>query len=328
MKKRFLDILACPKCEGTLSIENITEVQNDQIVTGELFCSTCNKSYPIIRNIPRFVPIENYASNFGIEWMAHSQTQYDSYCGIDISKKRFFEETKWSKNLEQELILEVGSGSGRFTEQAASTGALVISMDYSYAVEANYQSNGNKNNVFIVQGDIFSIPFKKKIFDKLFCIGVLQHTPNPHKAFLGLPPYLKPKGKLVVDIYKKGIEKFIFGKYWVRPFTKKTKNPERLYKRIKKYINFMWPISKVIRKIPIIGPSINWRLLVADYSALDLDDEMLKEWAYLDSYDMLSPRYDYPKTLKTFKKWFKEANLKEIDVHYGYNGIEGRGTIN
>jgi len=29
--------------------------------------------------------------------------------------------------------------------------------------------------------------------------------------------------------------------------------------------------------------------------------------------------------LKTIKKWFQKANLKNIEVNPGYNGIEGRG---
>jgi hypothetical protein len=41
--------------------------------------------------------------------------------------------------------------------------------------------------------------------------------------------------------------------------------------------------------------------------------------------DMLSPMYDLPQTLKTFTRWHHEAGLVDIDVHYGFNGIEGRG---
>jgi hypothetical protein len=57
-----------------------------------------------------------------------------------------------------------------------------------------------------------------------------------------------------------------------------------------------------------------------------LQGQILKEWAYLDTFDMLSPRYDYPQSLKTVKSWFHDAKLSDIDIHYGYNGIEGRGT--
>ena len=53
---------------------------------------------------------------------------------------------------------------------------------------------------------------------------------------------------------------------------------------------------------------------------------MLKEYAILDTFDMLSPAYDTPQYLRTVKEWFKNTNMSNIDVHYGYNGIEGRAT--
>src|SRR5205814_4097766 len=136
----------------------------------------------------------------------------------------------WPRELSGELILEVGSGSGRFTEQAASTGAFVVSLDYSYAVEANYSSNGAKENVLIVQGDIYAMPFPRGYFDKVFCLGVLQHTPDVHKAFLALPPMLKPGGELVVDVYKRTFFRtYLSTKYYARRFTRKM-DPEHLYR--------------------------------------------------------------------------------------------------
>jgi len=325
MKESFVEHLACPFCEGDLIVAQVHAKRDERIAEGELACTKCKRTFPVHRFIPRFVPNDNYASNFGLEWSKHARTQYDSYTGLNISEKRFFEETKWGRDLKQEVILEVGSGSGRFTEQAASTGAFVVSMDYSFAVDANYQSNGAKDNVFIVQGDMFNMPFKKQHFDKLLCIGVIQHTPDPLKAFLALPAYLKKNGKLVVDVYKRGLDDTLGVKYLLRVVTKKMK-PEKLYRFVVAYVDFMWPMATAIRKIPKIGPSINWALGVADYSRLGLKGELLKEWAYLDTYDMFSPRYDYPQSLSTVKKWFEEAGLKKIEVHYGYNGIEGRGT--
>ena len=66
------------------------------------------------------------------------------------------------------MILEVGSGSGRFTEQAAKTGATIISCDYSYAVEANFASNGKNDNVLIVQADLYHMPFGEIILTNFF----------------------------------------------------------------------------------------------------------------------------------------------------------------
>lgn len=226
-----LQYLACPHCDGDLEISSISQREGDIIKSGNLSCVICRKTCEIVNYIPRFVPTRNYASSFGLEWLKHSRTQYDSYSGIRDSETRFFDETRWSRDLRGQVILEVGSGSGRFTEQAASTGAFVISMDYSRAVEANHASNGTKPNVMIVQGDIYSMPFKKSLFDKLFCFGVLQHTPDVRKAFMSLPPFLKPGGELVVDVYKKPLVPFLSTKYYARQITKRM-DPDRLYKLV------------------------------------------------------------------------------------------------
>jgi ubiquinone/menaquinone biosynthesis C-methylase UbiE len=270
--------------------------------------------------------MENYANSFGLEWQRYPKTQYDSYSGIKESETRFFNETGWDRDLTGQVILEVGSGSGRFTEQVASTDAFVVSMDYSNAVEANYSSNGSKDNILIVQGDVFSMPFKKKYFDKLFCIGVIQHTPDPEKAFKCLAQFLKPGGRITADIYKKTISAYLGLHYIIRIFTKNLP-PEDLYKYSRNYVDFMWPLCTFIRKIsPKWGPKINWVLSVPDYSRKGLKGDILKEWAYLDTLDMWSPRHTHPQTKTTFAQWFKDEGFVDVDICYGYNGIEGRGT--
>ena len=95
---------------------------------------------------------------------------------------------------------------------------------------------------------------------------------------------------------------------------------------ISTYVKFMWPLTKLINKLPF-GKNINFSLLISDYrGVLDLSEDKLLEWAILDSFDALSPAYDSPQTINTLKKWFNENNLQDIEIHYGYNGIEGRGT--
>jgi SAM-dependent methyltransferase len=330
MHKHHLQYLVCPQCRGTLSLVR-GDGPGETIESGEIGCAACSRRYDILRGVPRFVPRDNYASGFGLEWSKHARTQFDSYSGAPVSENRFFNETKWPRRLPGELILEVGSGSGRFTEQAASTGATVASLDYSYAVDANYASNGHLANVLIVQADLYNMPFPQGAFDRLFCLGVIQHTPYPENAFLGLPSYLKPGGNLAVDIYKQSsglrgaMSRLVPSKYWVRPLSRRM-DPEALYRRVKAYIDFMWPIARVIHCIPKIGPWLNWRLVIADYRGVyPLEEEILKEWALLDTFDMLSPRYDYPQTMETVQRWFEKAGLQDVEIHFGYNGIEGRG---
>lgn len=325
MREHHVELLACPTCQAGLRISAVECRVGPQIVAGTLTCVGCGRGYPIVRGIPRFVPARNYAASFGLEWTVHARTQYDSYSGTRLSEERFFRETGWGRNLAGQRILEVGSGSGRFTEQAASTGATVASFDYSHAVEVNYQANGHRENVLIVQGSIYQIPFRRGAFDKLFCFGVLQHTPNVRRAFFALPPMLRSGGELVCDVYKKTLPATLLGtKYYVRPITRRLK-PDRLYRLTRRWVDLMWPVASVVRHIPRIGPSLNWRLLVADYSGAGLRGPMLKEWAYLDTFDMLSPRYDSPQTIGTVRAWLEEAGLTDISVGYAFNNVVGRG---
>jgi SAM-dependent methyltransferase len=320
-----LHYLVCPKCKKELQIE---KVEGDDVVTksGSLICTGCAGVYPIINQIPRFVDASNYADSFGFEWLTHKKTQYDHASGIKASEERFAKETRWGDRLDGQIIIEAGSGSGRFTKHALQTGAFVISFDYSQAVEANFESNGKNENLLLVQASIYEMPFADDIADKLFCFGVLQHTPDARKAIISLVQKLKKGGELVCDHYPFNKNTPFNTKYWVRPITKRL--PHRfLYNFGKRYIDFMWPIFKLNRRIfsPKRANRINWRLLIPDYTSLGLDESQLKEWAYLDFFDMLSPAHDHPVRLKTFKRWLEDAGLEDVDAHPGYNGWEGRG---
>ncbi len=321
MRLVHLGLLACPAChEHLICLQSDTDAASGSVSTGLLGCSACRQEYPVVAGVPRFVPRENYASGFGLEWTKHARTQYDSYSGIPASEQRFFGQTGWPRDMKGEVILEIGSGSGRFTEQAARTGATVVSLDFSYAVDANFASNGSRDNVLIVQADVFAMPFRPQSFDRAFCFGMLQHTPSPSRAFAALPGILKTGGWLCADIYKVSLWRTIIQtKYWVRPFTRRM-NPDRLYAWVRRWVDFMWPLARVIRRLPK-GYAVNWRLLVADYSFLGLQGQMLKEWSYLDTFDMLAPRYDRPATKDAFCRWAENAGLTEVDAYYSPHGV-------
>ena len=328
MKKNQLTFFACPKCRAEFALVAGKPDSDGRIETGLLQCTGCHQSYDIRNYIPRFVPQENYAQGFGLEWSRHCLTQYDSYAGIPFSETRFFQETRWPRNLEGETILEVGCGSGRFTEQAAKTGAMVISVDLSNAVEANYTINGGLDNVLIAQADVYKLPFKRNFFARIFCLGVLQHTPDVRRAFFSLTEYLKPGGCVVIDVYRKYplLMRYLDTKYLVRPFTKKV-DPDKLYRWCEGYVNFMWPLTKLFNKIPKIGRHLNRSLFLVDYGRkYPISETVAREWAILDTFDRLSPAYDQPQSRNTLHKWFQGANFENIEINYGYNGIEGRGV--
>jgi len=326
MNLDHLRFLACPRCLGPLDCARTARGSGSQLIEGVLSCGACAAEFPVVGGVPRFVPRENYASGFGLEWTRHARTQYDSHCGLPLSEQRFYAQTRWPRDLSGELILEVGSGSGRFTEQAARTGATVVSFDYSYAVEANYASNGDRENVLILQADVFAMPFRSQTFDRLFCFGMLQHTPDPARAFAALPRVLKRGGAMCADIYKATFLRTLCStKYYVRPITRRMP-PERLYRLVRAWVDFMWPVASLIRRLPG-GSGINWRLLVADYSPLGLEGTILKEWAYLDTFDMLAPRYDAPARMDKVRGWANAAGLQAVEAEYTPHGVVVRALV-
>jgi SAM-dependent methyltransferase len=328
MRRAHLCYLVCPDCKNQLELQATVEAPGGRVQTGKLVCHRCQETFPIERYIPRFVARQNYASGFGLEWTLHARTQYDRYTRTAISETRFFDQTRWPRDLSGETVLEVGSGSGRFTEEAAATGAMIVSVEYSFAVEANYASNGSRHNVLMVQADLYQLPLRNESFDRVFCIGVLQHTPDVEGAFRRLPLYLKPGGSLVIDVYRKpsGFRKLLATKYWVRPLTRRM-NPERLYRLVRRYISCVWWLARLVSRIPRIGRKLNWILLIADYRGVyPLSEEQLREWAVLDTFDMLAPVYDSPQTIETVRRWFATSHFAQYEVQYGYNGIEARGT--
>ena len=332
MRLAHLALLRCPDTLRPLEC-NVEVTENDRVKKGELIEPQSGKRYPIIDFIPRFVPQANYASNFGVEWNTHARTQYDAVSGVSLTKRRFHTVSGWGERLEGKSILECGSGSGRFTEVALATGALVCSFDYSDAVAANYASNGQNPNLLLVQASLYDMPFPKEFFDYAFCFGVIQHTPDPRKSFHSIHPMVKPGGWVATDVYRTGIiQSVLQTRYYVRPFTR-NRDPDKLYAGIKRYVDFMWPLVRLVRKIPVVGAPINWRLMIADYSRElpDADDATLKEWAYLNTFDALSPAYDLPQSKATFQKWHEEAGLQNVvvgegdKVGYGWSGWVGRG---
>jgi SAM-dependent methyltransferase len=312
----------CTKCGVKLAIGSAHKQVDLEIVEGSLSCPTCGREYPIRAGIPRFVPMDNYAASFGFQWNKHARTQLDSYTGLPISRDRFFATTSWPVNLQGERVLEAGCGAGRFTEVLLSTGADIYSFDYSDAVTANYSNNGANPKLHLFQGDIFDVPFPRESFDKVMCLGVLQHTPDPERALKSLAAFVRPGGQLVVDMYRAGIVARLQWKYILRPITRRM-NQQRLYRLLERLVP------------PLIGPTRALRSLlgragarlspILEYSDLGLRHDVNREWAILDTFDMYAPAHDHPQSVSTVRRWFSEAGFVDVDVRRGPNGVIGRG---
>jgi ubiquinone/menaquinone biosynthesis C-methylase UbiE len=273
-------------------------------------------SFPIINGVPRFVEDNNYTDNFGFQWNKFQKTQIDRETkNSTFTKERFFAATKWDKeDLTGKDILEVGSGAGRFTQIVLDyTKANLYSLDYSDAVSANYKNNchhGERLKLF--QASIYEMPFPDNSFDKVFCFGVLQHTPDFKKSVQCLVNKAKPGGEVVVDFYPiKGWYTKISAKYMMRPWTKKISH-EKLLHKIDKNANGLIKTYKFFDKLKL-GMIAHRFLPMCDINRTlpaDLSKEALREWVVLDTFDMFSPTYDNPQRINTVKKWMEESGIE------------------
>lgn len=324
IKQEFLEIIRCPNCSDKLFLEDYVETHS-QVENGTLICQKCQHKFPIIKNIPRFVTNEHDLANFGFQWKLFRKTQLDSNSGLPISKNRFFTNSGWkSEELKDKLVLDVGCGSGRFTEIALSSGARVVAVDYSSSVEACWENMPNHPNLEVVQADIYHLPFALETFDFVYCFGVLQHTPNPKEAFKALPLQLKPTGKLAVDIYPKLFHNYFWPKYWIRLITKRLSH-ERLFRIVQRLVNILLPISLFLGRIPLIGHKLKYIIPVVNYEGVyPLSQHQLWEWSVLDTFDMLSPKHDHPQTLKYLNRWFADVGMKNVEV-FRIGILVGRG---
>lgn len=278
-----------------------------------------NKYY-IVDGIVSFVPSSNYSNNFGKQWAIFRKTQLDSFSKLPISEHRFFNATNWQKSeLRGKTILDVGCGAGRFAEIALKAGANLIALDYSNAVRSAYNNLNHYPNFSVIQGDIYALPFKNETFDYVYCLGVLQHTPNVEKAFNCLPIILKPGGKLCVDYYWKRFLTMMHSKYIFRPLTKKMSN-EKLLNIIKLTLPNLLKLSNLFSKIPFLNKPLQRLLPIANYKGIHpFSPQQHFEWSLLDTFDMLSPIYDNPQTAYNAKKWFLNNNFKKIEcLHAGH----------
>jgi uncharacterized protein YbaR (Trm112 family) len=57
LKRRLLDILACPICKY-FPLELLVFEEKEEIDEGLLICKNCNRWYPIIESIPHMLPDE------------------------------------------------------------------------------------------------------------------------------------------------------------------------------------------------------------------------------------------------------------------------------
>jgi len=285
--------------------------------------------YPIIDDIPRFVSNENYARAFGDQWVRFPKTQLDSATGLPLSATRLARCLGEDlAGLDGKLVLEAGSGAGRFTEVLLAHGATVDSFDYSGAIAANSANNGDHPRLCLVQADIRSMPFPEASYDIVVCLGVVQHTPNPEETIRALWSRVRPGGKLVFDHYRRRIRNYMPPPFGVAGMAYRwyfLRLPrEQQFDAVKRIFDLWFPAVWRYRNSSLIqfilsrlSPIVNY------YPHFGLRDrDMYYEWMLLDTHDAMTDVYKHRRTAREIRDFIDLLGAIDITINHDGNGVE------
>jgi SAM-dependent methyltransferase len=293
-----------------------------------------------IRNgLPRFVGENNYASSFGVQWNRYPRTELDSFTGRSYSRQRL-ERCLGAplESLRGKIVLECGSGAGRFTELLVQNCEALVCIDLSAAVEANLQNCRPLAPYLLMQGDINSSPLPLHFFDVVVCLGVIQHTANPEETIGSLARHVKPGGYLAIDHYTRdrGSKSRNFLRYFdyldmvhpIRGVLRRMK-PEHAI-RVTKWLTAVCdPIRRQTSKSLVIDRFARRLLPTACYYRKfpDLDPQIVYEMNELDTCDWLTDYYKFFRSPDQIRATLEGLGLEIERCSLGGNGVEARARV-
>jgi SAM-dependent methyltransferase len=228
-------------------------------------------------------------------------------------------------SLEGQIVLDAGCGMGRYLRTAAESGAsLVVGMDLSLAVEAARDLTADLPRIALTRGDLLRLPFAPKSFDHIYSIGVLDHTPDPRSAFLGLARLLKPGGRIAIWIYARE-----------KPAVERVMNAHRA-------VSARLPLGVLVFLSRLLAPvgGIKRRLMASRHRLVQRSGVALHaltigvsmhpdpEVRVCDTLDWYAPKFLSRHTFDEVAGWFAEAGLVDVvDLSQGQTfHHEGQGN--
>ncbi len=207
------------------------------------------------------------------------------------------------------LVLDGGCGMGRYLRVAGESGATVVGMDLSRAVEAARDLTADWPDVSVVQGDLLRLPFAEGSFDHIYSLGVLDHTPDPRLAFLGLAKLLKPGGRIAIWVYPRE-----------RPALETIMDAHRAISRrlplgvLMAMSRLMAPVGGLKRRMMNGGNRIVARAgVMLNLLTIGVSMHPDPQVRVCDTLDWYAPKYLSRHTFEEVTGWFSEAGLVDVE---------------
>ncbi len=93
-------------------------------------------------------------------------------------------------------ILDIGIGSGFFSQFCINRKANTISVDFASSIIEYHRKNNP--NLTLIQADAQALPFKAEIFDIVLALDVIEHVNSAQEFLREIKRVLKTKGRLIL----------------------------------------------------------------------------------------------------------------------------------
>jgi len=260
-------------------------------------------------------------SSFTFEWGKVNNSDFAWGRDINTRFSEFINRLDISERvLNGSKILDVGCGHGEIELGLLDREIEIFALDLSFSLddlkERLKKFNPNpKAKVHLIQANVFNIPLRK-IFNLVFCDGVLHHTPNTYIAFKSIVSKLCVNGKCFIMVYssdhKNLIEKIVI------------------------------TLNSIARKITIRLPHkflylIYMSLAPLHWIYVNIYNKLSKSIRYtprsiretrLSLFDGFSPKFDWHHTTKEVFNWYNELSFRDVKkTFFNHTGIGIVGTL-
>jgi SAM-dependent methyltransferase/uncharacterized protein YbaR (Trm112 family) len=218
MRRRVLEFLACPVCQGELELRDAVGAPHSEVISGTLACAT-GHAFAISEGVPRLrldqkldeAPVRAkgdslaVAASFGAEW-SHFDYEQDLTYQQSVAERRelFLKEVGMSaEELKGKVVLDAGCGNGTLSVGISQFGCEVVAIDVSPSVDVAYRqfAGARTERTYFVQGDLMNPPLRNDVFDVIFSSGVLHHNPDTREALRAIARSLRPGGRIYIWVY-------------------------------------------------------------------------------------------------------------------------------
>lgn len=206
MKYSTLEILCCPKCQGTLAFRG--EYRDDTVGEGTLFCPHCDREYALEDDIPRFISphdLEGLNLRFARFYERYSRFEaiFDKLSFLPMGGER-----KARMEILQRLefnncrTLEVSIGTGGnlpYLFEFSGVGE-VYGLDISNAQLSRCRRMADSKGwpVELFLGKAEELPFRADTFDCVFHIGGINFFSDKKKAVQEMIRVARPGTRIVI----------------------------------------------------------------------------------------------------------------------------------